>query len=110
MKTIGDLFNINTKGISYEDIFVYIHNVHRCSISNVWSDSGVDMSFKEDDSYMCEDEYFKTVSMSDIAQVFCQNKNISRDAVLDIYQNDDCINVDKIEFDFNNSVIYLIIK
>ena len=110
MKTIGDLFNINTRGISYDDIFVYIHNVYRCSISKVWSDSSTDISFEEDDSYMCEDEYFRTVSMSDIAQVFCQNPNISRNTVIDIYQNDDCVNVDRIEFDFNNSIIYLIVE
>lgn len=52
MKTIGDLFNINTRGISYDDIFVYIHNVYRCSISKVWSDSSTAISFEEDDKIL----------------------------------------------------------
>lgn len=110
MKTIGDLFDINTRGISYDDILVYIHNIYRYSISNVWSDSGIDITFKEANSYMYEDEYFGTVSMSDIAQVFCQNPNISRNTIIDICQNYNCVNVSRIEFDFNNSIIYLIVE
>lgn len=112
MKTINDLFSINTKGMSYDDISVYIASINRrWSIRGVWSDSGVDISFKEDDSYMREDEYFRTVSMADIAQVFCQNEDIIRDTVLKIYGGDDeCVMVDKIEFDFNKGIIYLIIE
>ena len=104
MKTIGDLFSINTRGVSYDDIFVYIQNIYRSSIDNVWSDCGFDISFRDR-----EDKYIETVSMSEIAQVFCQNPNISRDTIIDIYIGDDCVNAESIEFDFSNNSMYLIV-
>lgn len=44
MKTIGDLFQVNTKGISYNNIYVYIQNKYRCPIGNVLSDNGRDIT------------------------------------------------------------------
>ena len=104
MKTIRDLFSINTKGVSYDDVSVYIYDMGRSSIDNVWSECGFDISFRES-----EDESIETISMSEVAQVFCQNPNISRNTVIDIYQDDDCVNVKSIEFDFSNNCMYLIV-
>lgn len=38
------------------------------------------------------------------------NENINRYTIINIYQDDNCMNVDKIEFDFSDSIIYLVIE
>lgn len=108
-KTIGDLFNLDLKGLDYEDVFVYVYNVYKHSIVDVFCDSGYDISLKVDDTFMNEDEYFRTIKLSDIAQVFCKNKEITRDVEIEVVDNDENIKVKRIDFDFDYSLIYLIL-
>lgn len=111
MKNIGDLFNIYTCGLKYDDISVYTYNLGRNAISNVWSDSGYDISFREDGYYiMDKNEYSSTIKMSDISEVFCKNQDIDIKELLKIYGDDEYFSyVKDIEFDFNNNSMYLVI-
>lgn len=107
MKTLRDLFRINTRGLEYVNIRVYIYDSGRYSISKVWSDTGYDISFETGNS-MNPYEFLTTINMSDIAEVYCRNGNINLDEKLIIYIDDETVTVEDIKFEFDNSLIYLI--
>lgn len=68
MKNISDLFNVHTCGIKYNDISVYTYNLGKNAISDVWSDSGYDISFQENsDDIMDKNKYLQTIKMSSVA-------------------------------------------